>query len=77
MLKLSTKKGRRRDSATKIELSSINLTSTCISLGLSVRELYCDNFQDQFDTQIGMSKKSSASTMRFRDYEKSEQNRCL
>jgi len=73
---MKTRRGNRKDGATKIELSSIHSTSTCISLGLGVRDLYCDNCKTQFDAQIGMSKKSSAPTKRFRCYEKDGRNRC-
>ena len=66
----------RRDGPTKIELSSIKSTSTCISLGLTIRGICCDNCRIQLDAKIGISKKSSVPAKRFRDYEKSGRNRC-
>ena len=75
-VKMATRKRRRRDGAINIELSDIKSTSTCISLGLTIRELCCDNCKTQLDAQIGMSKKSSVRTKRYRDYEESGRNRC-
>ena len=75
-VKMATRKSRRRDGAIKIALSDIKSTSTCISLGINVRTLCCDNCVTQLDSEIGMSKKSSVPTKRFRDYEESGRNRC-
>ena len=73
---MATRKSRRRDGPTKILLSDIKSTSTCISLGIQARILVCDNCRTKLDSDIGMSKKSSVPTKRFRDYEVSGRNRC-
>ena len=75
-VKMATRKSRRRQGALKIALSDIKSTSTCITLGLNVRALCCDNCVRQLEAGVGMSKKSSVPTKRFRDYEESGRNRC-
>jgi len=75
-VKMATRKSRRRQGAIKIALSDIKSTSTCITLGLNVRALCCDNCVRQLEAGVGMSKKSSVPTKRFRDYEESGRRRC-